>query len=121
MAELLFRLRNVSDDEADEIRLLLEEHSIDYYETHAGRWGISVAAIWLPDGERFDEARRLIDGYQQARQIRVRQEYDQLRQEGVSDSMAKRIGKHPVQFLLLLAALLFVLYVTLSPFLTMGR
>ena len=47
MALLLFRLRNVPDDEADEVRHLLNENSIEFYETSAGNWGISMPAIWL--------------------------------------------------------------------------
>ena len=42
MSKLLFRLRNVPDDEAEEVRQLLEEHGIETYETDAGNWGISL-------------------------------------------------------------------------------
>ena len=39
MATLLFRLRHVPDDEADDVRALLEENGIDFYETTPGNWG----------------------------------------------------------------------------------
>lgn len=121
MPELLFRLRNVPDDEADEIRQLLGEHDIEFYETHAGGWGISMPGIWLPDDSRFDEARGLIDAYQAERARRSRAAYEQMQRDGTAPSLAGRIRSHPVRFLFLLAALLLVLYVTLRPFLSIGR
>jgi hypothetical protein len=36
MAKLLLNLRNVPDDEADDVRALLDEHDIAYYETSRG-------------------------------------------------------------------------------------
>ncbi|MFO7288296.1 MAG: DUF6164 family protein, partial [Gammaproteobacteria bacterium] len=47
MAKLLLNLRGVPDDEADEIRALLEEHGIAFYETPPSRWGVSAGGIWL--------------------------------------------------------------------------
>ncbi|ASP37209.1 hypothetical protein CHH28_00250 [Bacterioplanes sanyensis] len=75
MAKLLFRLNGVDESEADEVRALLEE--FDTYETHAGRWGLSVAAIWLKDEDAFDDARAVIDDYQQQRSERLQQEFSQ--------------------------------------------
>ena len=53
MPELLFKLRNVPDDEAEEVRQLLNDHEINFYETRAGGWGISMPGIWLPDDRQF--------------------------------------------------------------------
>lgn len=53
MSKLLFKLRGVPDDEADEIRALLAEKQIEYYETSAGNWGISLPALWLQDDSRY--------------------------------------------------------------------
>ena len=36
MATLLFRLNDVPQDEADDVRQLLTDKGIDFYETHAG-------------------------------------------------------------------------------------
>ena len=52
----LFSLRGVPDDEADEIRALLAQHAIDYYETPPGNWGVSMPAIWLPDDSELARA-----------------------------------------------------------------
>ena len=61
MAKLLFRLNGVSDDEANEVRQLLDEAGFDTYETDAGRWRISLAAIWLRNDVEFERARALIE------------------------------------------------------------
>lgn len=78
MAKLLFRLNGVSDDEANEVRALLAEHEFDVYETDAGRWRISVAAIWLRNNADYDKARALLDEYQHERGIRIRAEAQNL-------------------------------------------
>ena len=45
MSKLLFRLRHVPEDEAEEVRALLEQNSIEFFETFAGNWGISLPAL----------------------------------------------------------------------------
>ena len=58
MAKLLFNLRNVPEDEADEVRQLLTTHGVDWYETRPGPWGISTGALAKspisPHGRRRD-------------------------------------------------------------------
>ena len=120
MAELLFKLRSVPDDEAEDIRQLLSEHEIDFYETHAGGWGVAMPGIWLHDDVRLDEAKRLIAAYQQERAIRARAAYNKLKEEGRQQTVADKIAEHPFQVLLLTLALLFVLYISLRPFLNFG-
>lgn len=75
MAVLIFKLRFVPDDEAQDIRDLLNEHDIDFYETSAGILGFSMPGIWLENDEQQAEASRLIDEYQALRQARVQKEY----------------------------------------------
>lgn len=121
MAELLFRLRNVPEDEAEEIRQLLSENHIDFYETYAGGWGISMPGIWLHDDEQLEKAKSLIDVYQKERASSARSAYEQLVAEGRQNSMLKNILKRPLRFLLLIAALVFILYISLRPFLGFGQ
>jgi hypothetical protein len=77
MAVLIFKLRYVPDDEAHEVRELLCDNGIDFYETSAGVLGISMPGLWLNNEEQLAKARQLIDEYQQLRQERARQEYEQ--------------------------------------------
>jgi len=117
MAVLFFKLRNVPDDEAADVRQLLQDHSIEFYETTAGIWGISMPGIWLHDNSRQVEARRLLDNYQKNRQREARASYEQARAEGKQRTVFTLISEAPVKFVLLLAALFFVLYISLMPFL----
>jgi len=116
MAAKLFKLRNVPDDEAEEIRQLLQQHEIEFYETEAGGWGVSVPAIWIRDDSRLDEASALLDDYQQQRTAQARAEYRQLKQQGSHSTVADKVRQNPVQAILLLLAALFILYVSLAPF-----
>jgi len=121
MSELLFKLRSVPDDEAEEVRQLLSDHHIDFYETNAGSWGISLPGIWLHDDHRLKEAASLIETYQQQRAMAARIAYEQLKKEGRHQTVIDKILEHPVRFLMLLMAVSFVLYVSLSPFLGFGK
>lgn len=67
MATLVFRLKFVPEEEADEIRQLLMDHDIAFYETTAGRWQISIAGIWVKDKEQVEQAVQLIREDQVAR------------------------------------------------------
>jgi hypothetical protein len=121
MPKLLFRLNGVPDDEAHDIRELLTTHRIDFYETDAGRWGISVAGVWLRDEEQLDTAKQLIDHYQAERTQRVRAEYDNLRSEGRHETLMARFLGDPVRFLVYAAIILVILYFSLAPFLREWR
>jgi len=120
MAELLFKLRNVPDDEAEDIRQLLGEHEIDFYETHAGGWGISMPGIWLHDDQRLQEAKALLATYQKERAVTSRAAYEQLKEAGQHKTVVDKIIEHPFQFLILSMAALFILYISLRPFLGFG-
>lgn len=117
MAILLFRLNGVPEDEAADVRALLDEHRIDYYETESGRWGISLAAIWLKDESQLKRARELINDYQQRRFVSAREEYERRRLAGEVETLLGRALREPLRFLLYLAAILLILYLSLMPFL----
>ncbi|HIG64253.1 MAG: hypothetical protein HOE45_12065 [Gammaproteobacteria bacterium] len=114
MALLLFSLRQVPDDEAADIRELLEENYIDFYETNAGNWGISMPAIWLRNEQQHDEARHLIDEYQKERQIVIREEYARMQESGEAPTFLKNIWHYPAQTILFIAAIILVLYLSIK-------
>lgn len=116
MTALLFRLNTVPEDEAEEVRELLNEHRIDYYETEAGRWGISVAAIWVNDETQLATARELIDRYQEERQARVRADHEAKRRAGEHETLGSRFRHHPLRFVLYLLGIVAILFFTLMPF-----
>ena len=121
MSKHLFNLRGVPEDELEEIRSLLLEHHIDFYETPAGNWGISSPAVWLKDGGQLAEARALLEGYQQQRAESAQSEYRQLQAQGRAERLIDRILREPMLVVVYLALIAFVLYVSISPFLSLGE
>ncbi|MBX9893591.1 MAG: hypothetical protein K2Y09_00210 [Nitrosomonas sp.] len=112
MAKILFRLNGVPDDEANDVRELLTANAVDFYETSAGNWGVSIAAIWLEDENQFDRARALIDVYQHERTLRKRAEYERLKREGKHQTFLGAVSEKPVSFMVHLALAVMVLYLS---------
>jgi len=121
MSVQLFRLKNVSDDEANDIRDLLVKNNIDHYETPPGNWGISMPAIWLNDDDQLEEAKLLIDEYQQQRQARMRNEYEQSKRDGKHQSLVRELFNNPVQIVLYIGIAAVILYFSIKPFLDFGQ
>jgi hypothetical protein len=121
MSEFLFKLNGVPDDEADDIRKLLQNNEIDFYETSAGKWGISSAAIWLKNKNQRQQASILIYEYQQDRQTKMKKEYEHLLQEGKIETFFSRAWQHPVQLLLYIALIMAILYISIKPFILFGN
>jgi len=115
MAALLFKLRSVPDDEVEEIRALLTENNINYYETTAGSWGISLPAIWLHHNSQLEEAKTLIESYQKERAIHAQQNYKEQCHEGTQRTVFHIIQEAPLKFFLYLFAIIFVLYLATIP------
>lgn len=114
MAKIIFRLNDVSDDEAHDVRELLASHAIDFYETSAGNWGVSMPAIWLKDDDQFEQARELLDAYQKERTIRMRAEYARLKQEGKNKTFFDAVKEKPVSFTIHLAVAWLVIYLSIQ-------
>lgn len=117
MAVLLFHLRNVPEEEAEEVRQLLDAHGLDTFETRAGFWGLGVPAIWLRDRNELARARELIDAYQHDLGERVRGERDALAAHGKAPTLWRRLARQPVRTLLLTLLAAAVLGLSLLPFL----
>ena len=116
MAKLLFRLRGVPEDETREILELLEQNNLDVYQTDAGNWGFSMPGLWLNDEHRYDQARQLIDDYQQERQIRVRKEREEQKRSGQQPTFSQGLLKRPLTTIALIAFCAVVLYFSVKPF-----
>ncbi|AMD00738.1 MULTISPECIES: DUF6164 family protein [Halomonas] len=117
MATLLFRLANVSEEEAWEVRRLFDQHGFDTYETHAGFWRLGVDAIWLRDASQLEAAREVLDRYQAERQARVQQEHADQLKHGQAPTLWHRLRQQPIQVLLVGLAVVAILALTLVPFL----
>ena len=120
MATLLFKLRFVPDDEAQDIRELLDEHNISYYETTAGILGISMPALWLKDDSQLERARALIDNYQQQRQYHASEEYKKQKQDGTARTVIDMFKDDPLRYIGYVLAIAFIIYFTVILFIRFG-
>lgn len=109
MSLLLFSLRGVPDDEADEIRDLLTEQDIDFYETPAGNWGVSMPAFWLRDESQLPTAQTLLSTYQQQRAITQRELYLQTKPKTLWQAFIEK----PLLYLVYFLAMVLVLYASI--------
>jgi len=117
MPVLIMNLRDVPEDELDEIRALLEAERVDFYETRPSMWGVSGGGIWLPDtADEAEEARvrACLGQYQAERRQRMRE----LRAAGHRESPWR---EHPLRSLAALLGLLIMLGLVTVPFLMLGR
>jgi hypothetical protein len=121
MAKLVFALRGVPEDEAEEVRGLLAREGIPFHETGAGLLGISVPALWVEDKGDFQRARALIDVYQQTRSAEQREAFERARSEGRQHTVWQVLREDPLKLILYLAVVLAVLYFSIMPFLRLGQ
>lgn len=109
MAKLLLNLRHVPDDEADDVRRMLTEHRIAFYETDPGRWWISAGGIWVRHDSDVPEAKRLMADYQAGRAQRARAEHEQAVREGRAETFGDVWRRDPVRVLTVFAGMILIL------------
>jgi len=112
---LLLNLRNVPDDEINEVRSLMDRHGIECYDTPPGPLGITAGGIWLKDPDDYARARELMDAYQAERGNRARAAWEAAREKGEADTLWSSVRRHPLKALLIVAGSLFVLMVLFAP------
>jgi len=108
----VFDLKHVCQQEAQDVRELLQANEIAFYETYENIWQTSSPAMWVYDDSSYRAARDLIEQYQSERKSRLRAHsirstwrswwHDFLRQ--------------PLRFLLFLIAAMAVIYISIWPF-----
>ena len=101
MSYKIFEISGAPDDEAEDVRMLLEEHSVSYYETPRGDFMSDTAALWVETEKEYVAARSLIDAYQRERIGRVRA----ARHRGTRSPVQMGSG---TRFLVILAVFLIV-------------
>lgn len=121
MGRLLFSLRDVPEDEADEVRALLDEHAIDYRETPPAAFGLTAGALWVDDPEAHAKARALLDAYQAQRAERARAERAAAIREGRMPGFWSMLRAQPLRVLLVLFGVVLTLALMLLPFALLGR
>jgi len=116
MADLIFKLSGVPEDEAQDVRELLNDNAIAFYETTPGKWGTATAALWLKDDSQRQQAIQLLEGYQSERLRRARAEYAALQDAGKTESIWARCRQKPLQFLFYLGIIAAIISLSIVPF-----
>lgn len=116
MARIFFRLRLVPEDEAEDVRQLLNDSHIPWYETSAGRWGVSFPAIWLTEDDDLLRAKELLAQYQRSRIERIRGEHQESVERGESDTILTRFMQRPMQGFAIVAVIGVIVYFSIRPF-----
>lgn len=120
MARMLLNLRNVPDDEADDVRAMLEREKISFYETRPSTWGISAGGIWVTDDADVDNAKRAMADYQLERGAKARDEYAEAKRSGTAETFGSVVRTQPLRVALLVLAILFVLGLMALPAILLG-
>ena len=114
MAKLLLNLRNVPEDEADEVRAWLKDNSLAFYETQPSPWGISGGGIWIEDDQQITRAKALMADYQAQRVLQARQARDEALRDGRAETFASLLQSRPLYVLGMLAAIIGIVVLTLA-------
>ena len=115
MSKLLLNLRNVPDDEADDVRAMLDAKRIAFYETTPSPWGISAGGIWVTENADFAVAKRAFDDYEQQRSARVRAEYAAARRAGTAETFVGMLRADPVRVVMAVLGILLALGLVALP------
>jgi hypothetical protein len=116
VAKKLYPLRNVPDDETEEMRILLRDHDIGFHETSSGFFGIGTAAIWVNNSAQFDAAKELIEQYQQQRYAQARKHYLDQKATGDQTRFGDLYRNNPGTVITYLLFALFLIVLMTLPF-----
>lgn len=115
MSKLLLNLRHVPGDEADDVRAMLEDAGIAYYETRPSLWGVSAGGIFVSEDASIDRARRLMAEYQAGRQARARAEHAAAVRDGTAETFRTVLRDEPGRVALTALAIVFLLGLVALP------
>jgi hypothetical protein len=121
MSKLLLNLRHVPDDEADDVRSLLDAGGIGYYETDPSPWGISAGGIWIRDDRDVAEAKRLMAEYQHERQARARAERAEAERNGTAETFVDVLRTQPLAVVLTVIGIALILALMAVPVLLLWK
>jgi hypothetical protein len=115
MSKLLLNLRDVPEDEADDVRRFLDSGGIGYYETRPSLWGISGGGIWIRRDADVAEAKRLMAEYQRERQVRAREQRAEAERSGTAETFADVLRTQPLRVALTVIAIALLLALMAAP------
>lgn len=103
------------DDEAADVRAMLDAKRIEFYETTPSPWGISSGGIWVTEDANFAEAKRALDDYEQQRSVRMRAEYAAAKRAGTAETFISILREDPLRVVMTLLGILLALGLVALP------
>jgi hypothetical protein len=116
MSKLLLNLRNVADDEIQDVAALLDQAGIAHYRTEPSPWGISSGGIWIREDQDHPRARALMAEYQDARGVRVRAEREAALRDGTAETFGSLLQRRPLFVAAVLLGMVAAAALVLLPF-----
>lgn len=116
MNRKVFSLKHVGEDEAHDVRELLSDHDIAFYETQENIWQTANPAIWLHDAGEYSKARTLIDHYQQQRVQQMR-ESNPVTNHSFLSGLVDDFKRQPLRFSVFFLGVSGILVLSIKPFL----
>ena len=78
-------------------------------------------AIWLRHDDDYEQARAMLDDYQQQRSERLQEEYRQLEENGEQETFLQRARERPADLILVILSVVIVIGLMVWPFLNFAR
>ena len=118
MSKRLFSFPMDAQEEANGIKIILDEHHIEFYESPGSRWGFSNAAVWIKNSQDFPKAQQLFQQYQQEYAQKARQDYQHATGynphapllERIKFAATRLLHNKPLFLLLIIAIALLAIY-----------
>ena len=120
MSKKIFNLKHVSAQEADEVRALLHNNAVEFYETFENAWRTSTPALWLRDAADYGRARELLDHYQLQREQARQEQRAALGDDGGLGAKWRILRtdfmRQPFKFIVFIVAVVIVILLSVRPF-----
>lgn len=113
---LLLSFRYAPEDEIEQVRILLTNNDISFYEVPPSFLGFNAGGIWLRHAEQKTAAQALLTEYQQQRALDARKLWDEQKQQGTRITQYHIAKAHPIRFLLTLISIFLLLGLVTIPF-----
>ena len=115
MAKLLLDLRDVPDDEADDVRAMLDAARIAFHETPSSLLGLLAGGIFVTEDADVAEAKRLMADYQTQRRSRVRAEREAAIRDGTAETFWTLLRAEPLRVVVTIIAIVLLLGLVALP------
>ncbi len=116
MAKLLFRLRFVPDDEADDVRQLLDDNDIGWFETSPATGAFPCLESGCRTARILNRRDSCWTTISKPGGARMREEYELDRQRGQARTVAQMFLENPLRFVSYIVLIGVVLFLSLRFF-----